>query len=136
MPPLNALMSLQARGTPAYAEVPLIMRLNFAISRDLRRAALFLWMMPLTATRSSMLIAARTASAAACASPERIAASAFLTKVRAAVRYGRFRWRRRSATRWLFSADLLFAKVTHLMIMVQPQAGTPMDGPLTASQRW
>jgi hypothetical protein len=36
-----------------------------------------------------------------------------------------------------FSADLLFAKVTHL---VNPchhsQSGTPINGPLTASQRW
>jgi len=137
MPPRRVRSQTRWLVMPTYATVPLIMRLNFAMSRDLRRAALFLWMMPLSATRSSMLIAARTASAAACASPERIASSAFLTKVRAAVRYGRFRCRLRSATRMRFSADLLFAKVTHL---VDPghhsQPGTPINGPLTASQRW
>lgn len=38
--------------------------LNFFIKRDLRRAALFLWMIPLLATRSSMLVALPTADAA------------------------------------------------------------------------
>jgi hypothetical protein len=111
-------------------------RLNFAIKRDLRRAALFLWMMPLPATRSSMLIASPTAVAATVASPARIATSAFLTYVRAAVRYGRFRSRRRSETRMRFSADLLFAKVPHLVCITESARGTPKSGPLAVTVRW
>lgn len=113
-----------------------IIRLNFAIKRDLRRAALFLWMMPLPATRSSMLIASPTAVAAVAGSPTRIATSAFLTKVRAAVRYGRFRNRRRSATRMRFSADLLFAKVPHLVRITESAMGTPNSGPQAVTVRW
>jgi hypothetical protein len=89
------------------------MRLNFAINRDLRRAALFGWMTPLPATRSSMLIASPTAVAATSALPPRIATSAFFTYVRAADRYGRFRTRFRSDTKMRFFADLLFANLNH-----------------------
>ncbi len=39
--------------------------LNFFIRRDLRRAALFRWIMPFDATRSSVRVAVRTASSAA-----------------------------------------------------------------------
>lgn len=92
-----------------------LMRLNFDINRDFRRAALFRWMMPLPATRSNMLIASPTAVVAVSASPARIANSAFFTNVRAAVRNGRLRRRRRSATRMRFFAESLFAKVVHLI---------------------
>ena len=98
-----------------YAAVaaPLRNWLSLAISRDLCRAALFLWMTPLLATRSSMLTAAATAAVAVAWSPSLIAVSALRTKVRADVRYGLFRCRRRSATRMRFSADFLFAKPDH-----------------------
>lgn len=136
MPPMPTL-SWNRKPVPAeiaYAVVAI--RLNFAIKRDLRRAALFLWMMPLPATRSSMLIASPTAVDAIVASPARIATSAFLTNVRAAVRYGRFRSRRRSATRMRFSADLLFAKVPHLVQITHFATGTPNLSPLAATWRW
>ena len=87
---------------------------SLARSRDFRRAALFGWIAPLLATRSNTLTAASTDAEAAAASPLAIAASAFLTKVRAEVMYGRFRTRRRSATRIRFSADLLFANLNRL----------------------
>jgi hypothetical protein len=103
----------RTRSGNSYAPI----RLNLAINRDLRRAALFRWMMPLPATRSSMLIASPTAVAADEESPVRIAISAFLTNVRAAVRYGRLRRRRRSATRIRFFAESLFAKAAHLIIL-------------------
>jgi hypothetical protein len=111
-------------------------RLNFAIKRDLRRAALFLWMIPLPATRSSILTASLTAAAAAAGSPARIANSAFLTYVRAAVRNGRFRCRRRSETRMRFSADLLFAKAPHLNSIASSAAGTPNGSPPAVSKGW
>lgn len=135
MSPL-AQIRCNALSAGAYAPLSLSMRLNLAISRDLRRAALFLWMMPLPATRSSMLRAARTACAAASRSPDRMAISARLTNVRAAVRYGRFRWRRRSATRIRFSADLLFANDPHLTSNHQATAGMPKFGPQPAASRW
>ena len=119
-----------SRGNPGpYAEGATgPMRLNLDISRDLRRAALFLWMMPLPATRSSMLIASPTAVAATVGSPARIASSAFLTKVRAADRYGRLRCRRRSATKMRFFADLLFANPLHPSLNHQPSPDTPRPG--------
>ena len=83
----------------------------FAIRRDLRRAALFLWMTPLSATRSSTLTACSVAASAALESPEAMASSAFLTNVRASERNGLFRSRRRSATRIRFFADFELAKV-------------------------
>src|SRR5215203_649581 len=81
----------------------------FAISRDLRRAALFLWITSLSATRSSTLTASRIAASAAPTSPDAIATSAFFTNVRASVRSGLFSSRRRSATRILFFDDLELA---------------------------
>ncbi len=82
----------------------------FAKSRDLRRAALFLWMTPLSATRSSTLTARSVAASAALASPDAIATSAFFTNVRASVRSGLLLSRRRSATRMRFFDDLELAK--------------------------
>ena len=122
-------------GRYVYADAA-AMRLNFAINRDLRRAALFLWMMPLPATRSSILIASPTAAAATVGSPARMATSAFFTYVLAAVRYGRLRKRRRSETRMRFSADLLFAKFVHLLSLNCLAAGTTTRGPLAVSKRW
>lgn len=87
--------------------------LNFFIRRDLRRAALFGWMMPFDAIRSSVRAASSTATSAEPWSPAVMASSAFLTSVRADDRNGRFRCRRRSETRIRFSADLLFAKSDH-----------------------
>ena len=84
--------------------------LYFAINRDLRRAALFLWMTPLFATRSRTLAASRVAASAATGSPAAIANSAFFTNVRADVRRGLLRSRLRSATRILFFADFELAK--------------------------
>src|SRR5687768_10399166 len=81
----------------------------FAISRDLRRAALFLWITSLSATRSRTLIASNVAASAAVTSPEAIATSAFLTNVRASVRSGLFSSRRRSATRIRFFDDFELA---------------------------
>ena len=86
--------------------------LSRAIKRDLRRAALFLWMIPFPATRSSTAIASRTVSAAIVWSPSSIVNRAFFTYVFAAERYGWLRARLRSATRIRFSADLLLANVT------------------------
>ena len=82
----------------------------FAISRDLRRAALFLWITSLSATRSSTLTASRIAASAALTSPDAIATSAFFTNVRASVRSGLFSSRRRSATRIRFFDDFELAK--------------------------
>lgn len=82
----------------------------FAISRDLRRAALFLWITSLSATRSSTLTASNMAASAALRSPDAMAASAFFTNVRASVRSGLFSSRRRSATRIRFFDDFELAK--------------------------
>lgn len=95
-----------------------------AIKRDLRRAALFLWMMPLPAARSSMLIAACTASVEVSCSPSAIASRAFRTKVFAAERYDWFRKRRRSPTRIRFNADFEFAKIDRLSAF--PKRATPV----------
>src|SRR5215218_7633786 len=81
----------------------------FAIRRDLRRAALFLWITSLSATRSSTLTACNVAASAALTSPDAIATSAFFTNVRASVRSGLFSSRRRSATRILFIDDFELA---------------------------
>ncbi len=81
-----------------------------ATSLDLRRAALFLWITPLLATRSSTLTACSVADSATPASPAAIANSAFLTNVRASVRKGLLRSRRRWATRIRFFEDLELAK--------------------------
>jgi hypothetical protein len=94
--------------TANYAEAE-TRALYFAISRDFRRAALFLWITPLLATRSSMLTAARVAACAVSGSPAAIATSAFLTKVRADVRNGLLRAARRAATRIRFFADFELA---------------------------
>ncbi len=123
-----------ARTSYAVAVSPSL--LNFAINRDFRRAALFLWMMPLPATRSKMLIASPTAVAAADWSPALIANSAFLTNVRAADRYGRFLARRCSATRIRFFADLLFATLSHLSLSVALFRGTPRRGAPVTLCRW
>src|SRR3954466_7368741 len=82
----------------------------FAIRRDLRRAALFLWITSLSATRSSTLTASNIAASAAVRSPDAIATSAFFTNVRASVRSGLFSSRRRSATRIRFFEDFELAK--------------------------
>ncbi len=82
----------------------------FAIKRDFRRAALFLWITPLSATRSRTLTACNIAVSATLVSPEAIAASAFFTNVRASVRSGLLLSRRRSATRIRFLDDLELAK--------------------------
>jgi hypothetical protein len=81
----------------------------FAMRRDLRRAALFLWITSLSATRSSTLTASNVAASAALTSPDAIATSAFFTKVRASVRSGLFSSRRRSATRIRFFDDFELA---------------------------
>lgn len=112
------------------------MRLYFAISRDLRLAALFLWTIPFPATRSSMLIASPTAVAATSWSPARIAISAFLTNVRAADRYGRFRCRRRSATRIRFFADLLLANLTFPSVISASTLDIPSNGYSAAARGW
>ena len=85
----------------------------FAISRDLRRAALFLWITSLSATRSSTLTASNMAASAALRSPDAMAASAFFTNVRASVRSGLFSSRRRSATRIRFFDDFELAKLVN-----------------------
>src|SRR5918998_2519279 len=81
----------------------------FAIKRDLRRAALFLWITSLSATRSSTRTASNVAASAALTSPDAIATSAFFTNVRASVRSGLFSSRRRSATRIRFFEDFELA---------------------------
>ena len=68
--------------------------LNFAIRRDLRRAALLRWMTPFCAALSSSLMAARTALSARALSPVAMVASAFFTKVRIRERTLRLRIRR------------------------------------------
>ncbi len=108
----------------AYAPRCPAMELNLAMRRDFRRAELFGWIIPLPATRSRTLTASPTAVAATVSSPARIANSAFLTKVRAADRYERFRNRRRSETRIRFLDDLLFANLPHLMLCAPAMLGT------------
>src|SRR5687768_12108512 len=81
----------------------------FAIRRDLRRAALFLWITSLSATRSSTLTASNVAASAALTSPDAMATSAFFTNVLASVRNGLFSSRRRSATRIRFFDDFELA---------------------------
>jgi hypothetical protein len=78
------------------------------MSRDLRRAALFLWMMPFLAALSRALTASRTAPAARSSLAAK-AETAFFTNVPTAERMGRFRAARRSAWRCAFCADLVFA---------------------------
>jgi hypothetical protein len=92
----------------SYADAP-ARAWYFAISRDLRRAALFLWITSLSATRSSTLTASKIAASAAPMSPDAIATSAFFTNVRASVRSGLFSSRRRSATRIRFFDDFELA---------------------------
>ncbi len=99
-----------------------------AINRDFRRAALFLWMTSLSATRSSTLTASRMAASAVATSPEAMATSAFFTKVRASVRNGLFSSRRRSATRIRFFDDFELANPNN-----PPQIGTTID-PLRGQQ--
>ena len=98
-----------ALDAPGYAEAA-TSALYLAINRDLRRAALFLWMTSLSATRSSTLIASRVAAPANSTSPLAMATSAFFTNVRAAVRCGLLRSRFFSATRIRFFDDFEFAK--------------------------
>lgn len=137
MTPLRASCTIEpASAVRPETQAPCPIWLNFAIKRDLRRAALFGWMTPLPATRSSMLIASPTAVAAAVASPARMAISAFLTKVRAAERYGRLRKRRRSLTRMRFSADLLLANVNFPSIVTSGPMGTPQYGSYAAMPGW
>jgi hypothetical protein len=84
--------------------------LSFAMSRDLRRAALFLWITPLLATRSSTLTASSVAAFAASTFPVLIACSAFFTELRASVRNGLLRAACRAETRIRFFEDLELAK--------------------------
>ena len=93
-----------------------------AIKRDLRRAALFLWITSLSATRSRTLTASRVAASAAATSPAAIAVSAFFTNVRASVRSGLFSSRRRSATRIRFFDDFELANPNN-----PPQIRTKSD---------
>src|ERR671912_361486 len=96
------------RGGAFYAEAA-TRAWYFAINRDFRRAALFLWITSLSATRSRALTASNVAASAAPTSPDAIATSAFLTNVRASVRSGLFSSRRRSATRIRFFEDFELA---------------------------
>src|SRR5215217_6123817 len=98
----------ESRGGGCYAEAA-TNAWYFAIRRDLRRAALFLWITSLSATRSSTLTASNVAASATLTSPAAIAISAFFTKVRASVRSGLFSSRRRSATRIRFFDDFELA---------------------------
>ncbi len=101
-------MSYGVRGERVYADLA-TSAWYFAISRDLRRAALFLWITSLSATRSSTLTASNVAASAVLRSPDAIATSAFFTNVRASVRSGLFSSRRRSATRIRFFDDFELA---------------------------
>src|SRR4051795_586207 len=80
------------------------------MSRDFRRAALFLWITPLLATRSSTLTASSVAALAISTLPVLIACSAFFTELRASVRNGLLRAACLAATRIRFFEDLEFAK--------------------------
>src|SRR5215212_11809168 len=102
-------LSYESRGDGRYAKAA-TNAWYFAIRRDLRRAALFLWITSLSATRSSTLTASNIAASAAVRSPDAIATSAFFTNVRASVRSGLFSSRRRSATRIRFFDDFELAK--------------------------
>src|SRR5512143_283043 len=81
---------------------------NFFIKRDLRRAALFLWITPLDAARSSSLIARFTASAPSADSPC-TAEFAFLTAVRTLERTSVLRARLRADERIRLIADRVLA---------------------------
>ncbi len=108
---------------------------SLAINRDFRRAALFGWITPLLATRSSVLMASNTAADAASPPPSVIAASALRTEVLAAVRNGLFRRRRRSDTRIRFFADLLFAKAVYPSLRTQLKINTKRSAVSTLSPR-
>lgn len=136
MPPRSKRIRCTDVPAATYAAAVWPSLLNFVINRDFRRAALFLWMMPLPATRSRILIASPTAVAATAWSPDLIANSAFFTKVRDADRYGRFLARRCSATRMRFFADLLFATLDHLSLFVSPFKGTPRRGAAITLLGW
>lgn len=136
MPPRSPWVPRECDAGPSYAAAVWPSLLNFAISLDFRRAALFLWMMPLRATRSNMLMASPTAVDATVWSPARIANSAFFTNVRAADRYGRFLARRCSATRIRFFADLLLATPDNLSLSVPIFRGTPRRGAAGTLRRW
>ena len=101
-------MSYEIRAEGIYADAA-TSAWYLAIRRDLRRAALFLWITSLSATRSRTLTASNVAASAALTSPDAIAASAFFTNVRASVRNGLFSSRRRSATRIRFFDDFELA---------------------------
>src|SRR5262249_34716272 len=104
--------------------------------RDLRRAALFLWMTPLFATRSRTLAASRVAASAATGSPAAIASSAFFTKVRAEVRNGLFCSRLRSATRILFLADFELAKPKYPPFVGSKNRPSLSDGTRHVTKIW
>ena len=83
--------------------------------RDLRRAAWFLWMMPLPAALSRAEMARTTASAES-SLPVAICVCADFTYVLRAERTGLLRARLRAEERILLSADLIFAKCVCLRV--------------------
>ena len=81
-------------------------------SREMRRAAAFLWMMPLDAALSSVRTAAWTVCLAAGGSPWAMASRAFFTADLRPVRTCTFLVRRFWDCRLRFSAERIFANVT------------------------
>jgi hypothetical protein len=75
----------------------------------LRRAALFLWIMPFCAALSNALSARWAMTSASCSSPEAINLRVFLTYVRARERCTWLILRLRSELRMRLMADFVFA---------------------------
>src|SRR5215203_298473 len=96
-------------------------RFSFFISRDFRRAALRGCRMPFEAALSSLLIA-RTTSAFVSSAAAVMPRSALRTYVLTADLIDRFRTRRRSAARIIFSAERVFATNRLLLIAAAPVA--------------
>lgn len=83
---------------------------NLRIKRDLRRAALFLWIMSFSAALSRARMALATLFFASSNWPASICALALLIYVRASVRILRLRKRLFSEERTRLRADFVFAK--------------------------
>jgi len=88
-----------------------IARLSILINRDLRRAALFLWMIPFSAALSRALTASLTISLASSILPSAMSFLAFLMKVRARERNIWLRSLLLAELLMRFFADAVFAKV-------------------------
>jgi len=128
--PVRPSVAVHSAGLYATAECSAWNLLSLAISRLLRRAALFLWMTPLLATRSNVLIACLTASIASGVDPSVMTCSARRTDDRASVRCGLLRRRWRSETRIRFFADFELANALYPFPANHGTHNSKIDGTL------